>query len=151
GNSSADLSNPHDADNTYSLGTGEVPPNDTDGTAYSDFLPKLIGGAPCPNGGNNCCFAGYCDWRLPASTDYKGFLLGGSVLKTPCPQTPCVNTSFLPLASPPVYWSTTSDSTGRFAIEFNLTDGSVSPDARSSLHGIRAVRAAERAQPLLCG
>lgn len=49
----------HDKDNKYTWSTGTGDPN---GTVFTVFLAKLNDTA---NGGANC-FAGYCDWRLPA-------------------------------------------------------------------------------------
>jgi hypothetical protein len=52
---SANLADPHDADNLYTWSSGTT----ANGTAYTDFLEKL-------NDNTGACFAGHCDWRLPS-------------------------------------------------------------------------------------
>lgn len=75
--------NPHDADNVYTWSTGS--PYGPDGTAYSDFLYKLNGGATPGD-----CFAGHCDWRLPAVEELQGILLSAF----PCATSPCIDAAF---------------------------------------------------------
>lgn len=95
--SGENLDDPHDVDNRYSWTTvmGAVIP---DGTAFTDFLPKLDGGSS-DGSTNTGCFAGRCDWRLPTIVELQ------TILSLPCQTSPCIDPVFGPTALSDPYWS----------------------------------------------
>jgi len=101
--SGVNLADPHDVDNTYTWNTawfGTTP----DGTAFTDFLPKLNGGS---NDGITLtgCFAGHCDWRLPTIVELQAILW--KLDPYTCGTIPCID----PVFGPTVvfhYWSATT-------------------------------------------
>ncbi|HVM96227.1 MAG TPA: DUF1566 domain-containing protein, partial [Candidatus Acidoferrales bacterium] len=124
------LSDPHDADNTYTWCTGPTlynctnPANPPDGGAFTDFLLALNSGG----------FAGANGWRLPTITELQTIVLDfackgafhGS--RCTCPSLTCVDpaldsantsvgaywsaTSYVP--DPSVAWLVSGDSVGEF-------------------------------------
>jgi Protein of unknown function (DUF1566) len=70
----------HDKDNQYSWCLGGAPPNPTcnnpsnppDGTAFTAFLGTLNNGTSSDGTATSGCFAGHCDWRLPAIEELEG-------------------------------------------------------------------------------
>jgi len=85
----------HDKDNVYSW-SAAPPFTAADGTAFTSFLASLNSGG---------CFAGQCDWRLPAIAELQTLLLA----PYPCGTTPCIDPIFGPTASDYFYWSATTD------------------------------------------
>lgn len=78
----------HDKDNVYSWSAGSGMPYRPDGTAHLAFLATLNGGYG--GGGENVCFAGHCDWRMPTAEELEGILLEPA----PCATDPCVDPAF---------------------------------------------------------
>jgi hypothetical protein len=143
----ANPSDPHDADNTYTWCAGTFPnctnsADPPDGTAYTDFLAKLNNGASTDGGTMTSitgCFAGHCDWRLPTIVELQeivdmtvlGCGIGG----------PCVAAPFAPTTQPNYYWSATtyaSNPAGAWIVYFY--DRSVNADYKTNFDYVRAVR-----------
>jgi len=133
--SGVNLADPHDADNYYTWNTifGGTTPN---GTAFTDFLPKLNGGS---NDGVTFtgCFAGHCDWRLPTIVELQTILLD----PYPCGTSPCIDPVFGPTVDG-VYWSATTFAPGP-GNAWNVYFGSGLVDSLYKIDGnfVRAVRA----------
>lgn len=90
----------HDVNNLYSWSNSG---KDGDGTAFTVFLRTL-------NGCGTTCFAGDCDWRLPAIHELEGIVdrkAPGCHEKTG----PCIDPIFEPVGPTQArfYWSGTSD------------------------------------------
>ena len=98
-----DFTNPHDADNSYSWSASSTI---EDGTAFTDFLAKVNGGAG---------FGGANGWRLPTLAELQTIVLDFPCTgafgtgKCRCPSKPCVY-SVLDAANTQSsnYWSATS-------------------------------------------
>jgi hypothetical protein len=130
----ADLANPHDVDNPYTWTAvyGEATPN---GTAFTDFLPKLNGASI--NGVTlTGCFAGHCDWRMPTIVELK------TILKDPfpCGTSPCIDPVFGPTVAS-YYWSATTWPTSPGdAWNVFFDDGDVFHFPKGIAYRVRAVR-----------
>jgi hypothetical protein len=106
----------HDVRNRHSFtSTTEVP----DGSAFTDFLAKLNDatfGAAATAAHETGCFAGHCDWRLPAIGELRTILLGVNAAPgqdPSCAASPCIDPEFPELAvsgatASYVYWSSSS-------------------------------------------
>lgn len=131
----ADLANPHDADNTYqwsSTGTA------ADGTAFTNFLSKLndcntVDGIVLAGG-----FAGHCDWRLPTIADLQTIV---DPTATGCGTgSACIVATLGPTVAAE-YLSSTSDTTTTTLVWFeDFADGTAGSGTKSSLRHLRAVR-----------
>jgi hypothetical protein len=126
----ADYGNLHDVDNGYSWGP-YVAPYAATGTAFTDFLANL-------NGGAGACFAGQCDWRMPSFKELRTLLLGTF---PNCPSSPCIDPVF-GVISGTSYWSATTDATNAgkaHAVEFS---GGYDLDTttKEAVYPVRAVR-----------
>ena len=91
----ADLTNPHDVDNNYTWSSSTTAP---DGTAFTDFLPRLNGEIADSSPSEQ--LGGHSDWRLPTSAELQNILdcTFGS---------PCIDPIFGPTTADN-YWSSTS-------------------------------------------
>jgi len=63
----------HDKDNAYSL-TMVEPDTTVNGTAFTAFLATLNNGLSLDGTATSGCFAGHCDWRLPAIEELAGIV-----------------------------------------------------------------------------
>jgi len=131
------LSNPHDADNTYTWNTAPLgtTPN---GTAFTDFLDKL----------NNCTsatvtsvtggFAGHCDWRLPTIVELNSIV---DLTAAGCGiGSPCIGAVFGPTPAS-YYWSSTTHAgfpSNAWVVDFN--DGTPFSFPKSFNDYVRGVR-----------
>ena len=137
-----DFTNPHDADNSYSWSASSTI---EDGTAFTDFLAKVNGGAG---------FGGANGWRLPTLAELQTIVLdfpctgAFGTAKCRCPSTPCVY-SVLDAANTQssYYWSATSYVPNPFNawfVGFNFGDAfSFSPyydGFKTDVYYVRAVR-----------
>ena len=62
---------PHDADNLYAWSASHTAP---DGAAFTAFLGTLNNGTSSDGAAISGCFAGHCDWRLPAIGELAGIV-----------------------------------------------------------------------------
>jgi len=120
-------------------GAGNVDDKYTWATAMGDWISQVNGTAsgaspnPMPQPG----LAGYNDWRLPSIVDLQSILLA----PFPCSSSPCIETTFGPVALGH-YWSstshTTSPETGAWEVDF--TDGWINSRSKGDALHVRAVR-----------
>lgn len=131
----------HDKDNSYSWNTADpnTPPN---GTAFTEFLGTLnngtrVGGAEVTSG----CFAGHCDWRLPAIEELTGIV---DMTAPGCGSGgPCIDQTVFGPAGYDLYWSATTQSeTPRVAAHLYLYSGQVGVASKGYELRVRAVRSA---------
>ncbi|HVN86163.1 MAG TPA: DUF1566 domain-containing protein [Candidatus Binatia bacterium] len=94
--SGTNYNDPHDVDNLYTWGSVSAPYPPA-GTAFTDFLANLNGGA-----GPNTCFAGHCDWRLPSGRELASLLTYDLCFGSPT--IPCIDQIFGP-TQPLYYWT----------------------------------------------
>lgn len=69
-----DNGNAHDVDNTYTwcMGTPDCPAGQPDGSVFVSFLGTLNNGTSGDGTTTSGCFAGHCDWRVPAIEELAG-------------------------------------------------------------------------------
>src|SRR5262245_16470458 len=104
----------HDKDNGYSWCVGGTypdcsnPANPPDGTAFTDFLGTLNNQTNGDGSTTSGCFAGHCDWRLPAIEELAGIVdptqggCGGG-------SGPCIDQAAFGPTLADFYWSATTD------------------------------------------
>ena len=131
--STQDFDNPRDVDNYYTWSISSGPP---DGTAFTDFLPRLNGeiAGTVPSeqlGGHN-------DWRMPTSAELQTLLFESY----PSSISPCiVDPIFSPTTTEKIYWSSTSnasDPNGAWFVTFST--GNVVTGNKINNGSVRAVR-----------
>lgn len=128
----ADPNEPHDADNLYTW-TTKANAKEPNGTAFTSFLAALNGGT---------CFAGHCDWRLPALAELRTILLA----PRPCDANPCIDPAFGPTASS-TYWSgETSAYHPARAWYMMFISGYWTTAPKATPHHLRAVRGGRAVQ-----
>jgi hypothetical protein len=118
-------SDPHDADNIYTLNAGGADTTSSNGTAFTSFLAAL----------NGACFAGHCDWRLPTIDELRTLLAGGY---PDCPTSPCIDPVFG--AQLDATWSGTDELGHSYAWEIDFDDAMVSTRGKTAADHVRAVR-----------
>ncbi len=134
-NGGANLSNPHDADNTYSWATAGTTPN---GTAYTDFLGTLNNGTTTDGTTISGCFAGHCDWRLPTSMELLGIV---DLTATGCGAgDPCIDMAFGPTVASTYWSSTTYSDLPVLACFVGFNDGTPNCNGKPLNFYVRAVR-----------
>ena len=99
----ANLADPHDADNSYSWSSGG---SDPDGTAFTDFLPELNGCESADGITVTGGFADHCDWRLPTIAELQTIV----DLSAPgCSSgSPCIDAAAFGPTVASGYWSSTT-------------------------------------------
>jgi hypothetical protein len=138
----------HDKDNTYNWNTafGGTTPN---GTAFTAFLGTLNNGTSGDGTATSGCFAGHCDWRLPAIEELAGIrdlsAPGCSTSTGPCIDQSVFGPTVLSNApdghpSDP-YWSATTDSGNPASVWYvDFSNGGVVADGKDDGRFVRAVR-----------
>lgn len=126
----ANAADPHDADNFYTLTatSGGTAPN---GTAFTDFIDKLNGGA-----GPNTCLANQCDWRMPTLEELETIL----VEPFPCGPRPCIDPTFGPTVQGGYWTATGLQSFPSQVWDVAFSSGFVLSAFRSDISHVRAVR-----------
>jgi hypothetical protein len=136
------LSDPHDADNTYTWSTGA--PYAENGTAFTGFLTDATTGM------NVTGFAGASGWRLPTLAELQSIVLdfkctgaGGSSTCS-CGSSPCIDATFGPTQSLDFYWPATSylpsSPRGAWGVAFDAGDVIGGFSKTGNLDYVRAVR-----------
>jgi hypothetical protein len=119
----ANLSDPHDVDNTYSWTT-----------AMGEWL-SLVNGYSA-DGTAQTGLGGQSDWRLPTNAELQAIFLA----PFPCGTSPCIDSTFGPTAGSP-YWSSTTYSTtptSAWFVYFDMT-GLVGLRNKANPNFVRAV------------
>jgi len=138
------LADRHDADNRYGWCTDANADSVCDnagagdGTAFTDFLRGLNGGA---------CFASTCDWRLPTRDELQTLFAdpwtadpANPPFGVPCTTPSCVDAIFGPTQAG-YYWSATPlAGTPTFAWLASFSFGIVDPASKPNGPYVRAVR-----------
>jgi hypothetical protein len=127
-------SNPENVNNYYTWSTSGTA---ADGTAFTDFLPR-VNGTLCS--GSSClALGGHSDWRLPTSAELQTIIDGSA---SGCGSgSPCIDPTFGPTQAID-YWSS-STSAGfptSLASTVDFFNGLVSLFDKSSSNYVRAVR-----------
>ncbi len=141
--------NLHDVNNAWTWSdSGSLP----DGGIFEDFLSNLNDatfGAAEPPSELTGCFAGHCDWRVPAIGELQTILIGPDASpgqNSSCVSAPCVDPDFTAQAGPTVparYWSASDFNVPSpdFAWLAQFNNGFVNTNAKSASLWVRAVRA----------
>ena len=99
----------HDQDNRYSWNTafgGPTADGTPNGTAFMVFLGTLNNGTASPGAETSRCFAGHCDWRLPAIEELRGIRDPGA---PGCDSgSPCIDETVFGPTVADFYWSATT-------------------------------------------
>ncbi|MBI3783226.1 MAG: DUF1566 domain-containing protein [Deltaproteobacteria bacterium] len=136
---SANPSDPHDADNSYSWSTGT---NDEDGTAFATFLTDP------PTGLDATGFAGSSGWRIPTLAELQSIVQdypcdgtfgvpGGTCI---CASAPCIDAIF-GVTSNGNYWTDTTylnSTDSAWAVSFST--GTFDSSLKTNHLSVRAVR-----------
>jgi hypothetical protein len=124
--STPNLSDPHDADNTYTLSAGVAA---SDGTAFTDLLATLNGGS---------CFAGQCDWRVPTVSEL--LTIYSAPTTGACQAPPCIADPLLAPTSDGYWAATDSFQTPGEACIVEFINGGTGAGVRANPAFVRAVR-----------
>jgi hypothetical protein len=132
----------HDKDNTYTWNTtGGTIGHSPNGTAFTAFLGTLNNGTSGDAVTTAGCFAGHCDWRLPAIGELAGIVdlgapgcAGGS---------PCIDQTVFGPTVANKCWSATgggppANPDNVFAVDFGSSY--IWVDDRASAYSVRGVR-----------
>lgn len=130
------LSDPHDADNSYGWSSSGTAP---DGTMFTAFLFGLNGGTSPDGVATDGCFAGRCDWRLPTVEELAGIVdkTQGSCVDE---GGPCIDATLEPMQADG-YWSTTTfsrNATRAWIVDFS--GGGLAEGGKDVAFFVRAVR-----------
>jgi hypothetical protein len=113
-----------------------------DGTAFTDFLANLNGGATgvgnCESDGSTQMggFANHCDWRLPTIAELE--TIADTTVSGCGSGSPCIDPTFGPTDTA-LYWSaSTAAADMKFAFTVDFSDGSATSLAKVSGAGRRA-------------
>jgi hypothetical protein len=145
----------HDVSNFYRWDTafGGTTPN---GTVFTDFLGTLNTGTSGDGTATSGCFAGHCDWRLPA-IDELAAIQDLSAPGCSTSTAACIDQTVFGPTATGNYWSATTDSgnpANVWYVDFNnpLTgscggtcsdnNGGVDADGKDDPRYVRAVRSA---------
>ena len=126
----ANYSDPHDADNTYTWSSSGAA---RDGTAFTEVLAALNEGPSSDGTAITGCFANHCDWRLPTVEELAGI---ADCSNGP----PCIDPAFGPTQSINYWSSTTNQNVPTYAWYLDFSDGLVGANSKSGNNYVRAVR-----------
>jgi hypothetical protein len=97
----------HDVRNRHDFSsTGQDP----DGSAFTDFLSSLNDstfGVAATSNDSTGCFAGHCDWRLPAIGELRTILVGAHAAPgqdLSCAALPCIDPNFAEVGGTTAKW-----------------------------------------------
>lgn len=134
---STDCPDPHDVNNRYTWTANVAPFQASTGTLYTNFLERL-NDLKTPNDGTATpCFAGHCDWRIPAVGELRSIL---DAANPNCAVNPCIAAGF-PGPVQAFYWTSTSaagSQTSAWDVQFS--NGFVAAADKLGFEGARAVR-----------
>ena len=127
----------HDKDLVYTWSPALGPPS---GTAFTGFLGTLNDGTSGDGSTTSGCFAGHCDWRLPAIGELAG-IVDASAPGCSTFTGPCVDqTAFGPTVASGYFSASTVASAPSIVWFVNFSGGGVSGASKSGVGYVRAVR-----------
>jgi len=128
----ANLSDVHDVNNTYTWTTG-----------FTSFLATLNNGASTDGGATTPitgCFANYCDWRLPSIVELQGIVDSSATGCGSGSGSACIDPIFGSTQSG-IYWSATTFAGNPVsAWDVDFSNGTVDGDNKAGGGYVRAVR-----------
>jgi hypothetical protein len=122
----------HDTENLYTWSDGGGVFTQPDGTAFKMFLGTLDNGTSSDGTATSGCFAGHCDWRLPAIEELAGIVDLSAPGCSTFRGSPCIDQTVFGPTVANNYWSAATDAAGdedapgpgfAWAVDFN--DGGV--------------------------
>jgi len=141
--STANLANPHDADNAYAWSL--TADGGADGAAFTDFLNKLNTAWSLDGASTTGCYGGHCDWRVPTIEELR------TILDETCDAPPCVVDPVFAQTRQSVYWSiSTLAGKAGFAWGAHFKLGTVDNHSKTDFAAVRAVRGGSAGSSIEC-
>ena len=140
----------HDTGNLYTWSDGGGGFTQPDGTAFKVFLGTLNNRTNDDGTETSRCFAGHCDWRLPAIGELAGIVDLSAPGCSTFTGRPCIDQTVFGPTVADNYWSAATDAVGAheeapgpsfaWAVDFN--DGGVGFGDKGNDGSVRGVRSA---------